>query len=72
MLEISIPIHINFTLNGEVSITNIAEKIHEFQIENQILDEFIQKYDDIIITKLCGEKFKHNKEDEMYKRAGNS
>jgi len=70
MIEISIPININFTFNNEITINNIAEKIQDLEIENLILNHFIIEYDKIITTELCGEKYEHNNEKKRYKRAG--
>jgi hypothetical protein len=70
MLEISIPMNINFTIDGEFNIVNIAEKIQDMNIGNEILHLFIQKYSEIITNSLCGEKYQHNKSEIEYERAG--
>ena len=75
MSEISIPIHINFTFDDfddEFTIVNLSEKIHDLEIEKLILHSFIEKYGEIITTKLCGEKYKHDKKEKRYSRAGKS
>jgi hypothetical protein len=72
MIDISIPMNINFTLNGEFTIVNLCEKIHDLEIEKLILAEFIGEFGEIITTELCGEKYKHDKKDYRYGRAGKS
>ena len=72
MLEISIPININFTLDGEFTIVNLCEKIRDLELDKLVLAGFIDKFGEIITTELCGEKYKHDKEDYRYVRAGKS
>jgi hypothetical protein len=71
MIEISIPIHIKFALNGEFTLVNLSDKIRGLEIEKLILNQFIVKYDELITTKLCGEKYEHNN-GKRNERAGNS
>jgi hypothetical protein len=61
MLEILIPLNIKFTFKEEFTITNLSEKIHDLEIEKVITNMFINKYDELITTELCGEKYKHDK-----------
>jgi len=70
MYEISIPLNISFTFDGDFGIINLSEKIHDLEIENLVLNQFIEKFNEIITTGLCGEKYKQNKE-EKFKRARN-
>jgi hypothetical protein len=70
MLEISIPLHINLTLENEFSLVNLAEKIHDLEIDKVLLKDFVEKYDDMLTTQLCGEKYSHNNEKRRYRRAG--
>ena len=72
MIEISIPIHINFTIDGEFTIVNIVERIHDLKLGKTVLNQFVEKFNEIITTELCGEKYKHDKEEKRYKRAGKS
>ena len=70
MIEISIPLNINFTFEEEFTIVNLVEKIHDLEIEKVITTMFINKYDELITTELCGEKYKHDKEKYPYEIAG--
>ena len=72
MLEILLPLNISFTLDGEFSIVNLSQKIQDLEIEKIILEKFIEEYDEIIVTELCGERYKHDKKDRRYGRAGKS
>ena len=72
MIEISIPIHINFTTDGELTIVNLSEKIQDLELEKLVLNQFIEKFNEIITTELCGEKYKHDKKEKRYERAGKS
>jgi len=72
MIEISIPIHINFTIDGEFTIVNLSEKIRGFELEKLVLNQFIRKLNGIITTELCGEKYRHDKKEKRYERAGKS
>ena len=70
MYEISFPFNISFTFDGDFSIVNLSERIRDLEIEKLVLDRFIERFNEIITIGLCGEKYKHNKE-ERFKRAGN-
>jgi len=72
MIEISIPIHINFTIDGDFTVVNVSEKIKDLELEKLVLNQFIEKFNDIITTELCGEKYKHDKKEKRYERAGKS
>ena len=71
MFEISIPININFTIDGEFTIVNLAEKIRDLDLEKEVLDQFVVKLNEIVTTELCGEKYEHDKKDKACERAGN-
>lgn len=72
MREIAIPIHLNFALDGEFTIVNLSEKIHDLEIEKEILVCFIEKYNDLIVTELCGEKYNRGELKKRFKRTGKS
>jgi len=71
MLEISIPIHINFTVDGEFTIVNLVEKIRDLELEKEVLGQFVMKLNEVVTTELCGEKYVHDKKEASYERAGN-
>ena len=68
MIEISIPLNIKFTIDDEIDIINLSQKIKDLEIEKQILHQFIKKYDEMITTALCGVKYERKK-DKKYERA---
>jgi len=71
MNEISIPIHIKFTFDGEITIVNLSQIIRDLEIEKLILLQFIEKFNEMLTTELCGEKYQHGKK-EKYERGGKS
>jgi len=71
MIEISFPMHINFTIDGEFTLVNIAEKIKNLELEKLVLNQFVENINEIITTELCGDKYQHNKKETQFERAGN-
>ena len=69
MCDILIPMDISLSLNGDVNIVNIVDQIRALNVENVILCRFIEIMNDVVTTDLCGEKYKHNK-NERFVRAG--
>jgi hypothetical protein len=72
MIEISIPLNINFTMDDEFNIINITEKIRELEIGTLILKLIIKAFNEESTTEFCGEKYKHDKKEKRYERAGTS
>jgi hypothetical protein len=72
MIEISILLNIKLSFEDEISIVNISEKIRSLELDKRVLNEFIIKYDDMVTTELCGEKYKHNKKEYSHEIAGKS
>jgi transposase-like protein len=71
MIEISFPIFINLSIDGEVTINNITEKINDLEINKHIFNEFFNNLNDLITVEFCGEKYGRVKENKRYERAGN-
>jgi len=72
MIEISIPMHINFTFDGDFTVANLSEKIRGLELEKLVLNQFIENFNEMVTIELCGERYKHDKKEKRYERAGKS
>jgi hypothetical protein len=72
MFEISVPLNIKFVFSDDVTLVNLAQKVQVLGIENLVLSRLIEELDEEITVDLCGEKYSHDNEDKLFKRAGKS
>jgi len=70
MVELLVSLNINFSFDSEFTVFDLVNEIKNLEIEKVLAGLFIEKYDEMIVTAFCGEKYAHNKE-EPYDRAGN-
>ena len=68
MFDLSTTLNINVSINDEFNISNLIEAVLDCDVVKLVIHQIINKLNDIITLCLCGERYKHNKENYQYER----
>jgi len=68
MSDISTTLNINVSLNGELNLGNLVEAVIDCDLVKLVILRIIDELDEMITFSLCGEKYKHDKENYQFER----